>query len=134
MVTYSELLDEAWKARARAYAPYSGYFVGAAILDTEGRVWTGCNIEYVAYGLCLCAERTALSKMVSEGVRSLFRVAVVTRDGGFPCGMCLQALLEFAGDPKSVEVIVASELDGAKTFRLSDLLPFGFQTGDLKRT
>ena len=121
-------------AQQRAYAPYSGYLVGAAILDTEGKIWTGCNVENISYGLSICAERTAVCKMVSEGIRSVRAVAVATRDGGTPCGMCLQTLLEFTSDPTLVEVFTVSASGENKRYLLSELIPFGFSSDDLKRT
>jgi len=128
------LLDAAVKARQYAYAPYSSYRVGAAILDSEGSVWTGCNVENVSYGLAICAERSAVCRMVGEGQRELKGVAVATRDGGLPCGMCLQTLIEFAPDPSVVYVDTISESGLKKRYLLSDLMPFGFRSDDLKRT
>ena len=128
------LLQAAMIAQQRAYAPYSGYLVGAAILDTEGKIWTGCNVENISYGLSICAERTAVCKMVSEGIRSVRAVAVATRDGGTPCGMCLQTLLEFTSDPTLVEVFTVSASGENKRYLLSELIPFGFSSDDLKRT
>ncbi len=130
----SDLIETAKRVRENAYAPYSGYRVGAAILDSSGQIWSGCNVENVSYGLCVCAERTALCKMVSEGQQELIAVAVVTKDGGTPCGMCLQSLLEFTKDPTRVDVITVSEQSNQVHYKLSDLIPHGFQTGDLKRT
>ena len=130
----SDLIETAKRVRENAYAPYSGYRVGAAILDSSGQIWSGCNVENVSYGLCVCAERTALCKMVSEGQQELIAVAVVTKDSGTPCGMCLQSLLEFTKDPTRVDVITVSEQSNQVHYKLSDLIPHGFQTGDLKRT
>jgi cytidine deaminase len=128
------LINAARKAQKNAYVPYSGYPVGAAILDSTGNLWSGCNVENVSYGLSVCAERTAICKMVSEGVREIQSIAVVTRDGGTPCGMCLQTLLEFAVDPKSVEVITVSDSGEVKGYSLSDLIPHGFSSIEFKRT
>jgi len=128
------LFEAAIAARQNAYAPYSGYLVGAAIRDGAGIIWTGCNVENISYGLCVCAERTAVCKMVSDGGRELRAVAVATLDGGTPCGMCLQTLLEFSPDPRNVEIFAIS--DGGERIRylLSDLIPHGFNSGNLKRT
>jgi len=128
------LLESAVAAREFAYAPYSGYKVGAAILDVEGNVWTGCNVENVSYGLSICAERTAVVKMVSGGVRVIQAVAVATQDGGTPCGMCLQTLLEFALEPQSVAVFTIAGSGEVKRFFLGDLMPMGFSSDELRRT
>lgn len=112
--------------RERAYAPYSHYQVGAALLDDQGRVFTGCNVENISYGLTICAERTAIVKMVSEGGRRIRGLAVATRDGGTPCGMCLQTIAEFAeGD---LGIICVSEDGSRQEFTLADLLPHRFKT------
>jgi len=128
------LIEAAISARQYAYAPYSAYSVGAAVLDSAGNMWTGCNVENVSYGLSVCAERSAVCKMVSEGQRELRAIAVATRDGGTPCGMCLQTLLEFAPDPHSVEVLTISESGNAIRYQLSELIPHGFNSSELKRT
>ncbi len=93
-----ELMAEAIKARKRAYAPYSRFPVGAALLTRDGRVITGCNVENASYGLTICAERNAVWQAVSEGVRDFVAVAVTARDGrgAPPCGSCRQVLFEFA--------------------------------------
>jgi cytidine deaminase len=122
------LVDAAVKARMNAYAPYSVYKVGAAVLSENGAVHAGCNVENVSYGLCLCAERSAVASMVSSGCREVVAVAVVTRDGGTPCGMCLQTLVEFSKDPSSVPVICVDEKGGRCEFSLKELLPHGFSS------
>jgi len=121
-------------ARSRAYAPYSGYQVGAAVECIDGRVFTGCNVENLSYGATICAERTALVKMASEGAREIRRVAVSTKDGGTPCGICLQFLLEFAPDPKSVSVVCVGDAGQSAAYLLSDLIPHGFATNAVPRT
>ena len=93
-----ELVAAACEARTLAYAPYSGYKVGAAILLPDGRIITGVNVENASYGLSNCAERTAIFKAVAEGMREILAVAVCTENGGSPCGACRQVLVEFAGD------------------------------------
>lgn len=128
------LLHAAMTARQQAYAPYSGYKVGAAILDSEGNVWTGCNVENVSFGLCVCAERSAVCRMACEGKREIMAVAIATRDGGLPCGMCLQTLLEFAKQPSAVKVATIDESGHTRNFSLSELIPFGFHTDELDRT
>jgi cytidine deaminase len=125
------LLGSASVARRHAYAPYSGYDVGAAVRDEQGRVFVGCNIENASFGLTLCAERVAIAKMISEGGKKVEQIAIATKDGGMPCGMCLQTLLEFAEDPSEVYVYVSNDQGDAHEFTLHDLLPHGFESGGL---
>ncbi len=91
-----ELCQTAIDAMSQAYAPYSGYSVGAAVLTEGGQTYAGCNVENASYGLAMCAERVAVGRAVSQGERKLLAVAVATRDGGSPCGACRQVLAEFA--------------------------------------
>ena len=128
------LLEAAKLAREEAYAPYSKYKVGAALLDSTGRVWTGANVENASYGATLCAERVALGKMVSAGAREVAMVAVVTQDGGTPCGICRQSLLEFAPNPAEVRVLVGDGSRQIGEFVLADLMPNGFKPAQWKRT
>ena len=127
-----ELIRKANEAREQAYAPYSRYLVGAAVLTAEGQVFTGCNIENAAYPSSLCAERVAIFKAVSEGHRQLRAIAVVTSNGGSPCGGCRQVMREFGG--KQLIVLIA---DGSGTlleeFTLDELLPRSFGPGELPR-
>jgi cytidine deaminase len=124
-----QLIQTARTYRDRAYAPYSHYQVGAALLGTDGTHYGGCNIENAAYPMCICAERTALVKAVSEGVKNFVAVAVVTRDGGSPCGMCRQMMFEFAPD---MLVIMADE-NGTILHQhtLRELLLLGFNADSL---
>jgi len=122
-----DLVEAAREARANAYAPYSVYRVGAAVLGADGRLYTGCNVENVSYGLTLCAERTAIAKMVSEGCQEFKALAVVTVDGGTPCGQCLQTMLEFGPDPESIKVKCVAENGDEQEYSLSELLPHGFR-------
>lgn len=92
------LIQAAIKARKQSYSPYSKYAVGAALLADNGRFYTGCNVENSSYGLTICAERTAVVKMVSEGVGKIKAIVVCTENAGSPCGACRQVLAEFAGD------------------------------------
>ncbi len=127
-MTAEQLLNCAIEARERAYAPYSRYRVGAALLGADGTVYTGCNIENAAYPATVCAERTALFKAVSEGCRAFAALAVV---GGtdhpdscaYPCGVCRQALSEFC--PPEMPVYL---LDSGRTVTLTlgELLPHSF--------
>jgi cytidine deaminase len=119
-----DLIRLAVAASEKAYAPYSHYPVGAALRAADGMIYTGCNVENAAYPATICAERTALVKAVSEGQRRFDTLAVVTRSGGAPCGVCRQMLYEFAPD---LQVIIA-DLDGNIRLAclLTDLLPNGF--------
>ena len=118
-------VKEAFEAKERAYAPYSNFKVGAALLCKNGNVYTGCNIENASYPVTLCAERAALASAISDGNRE-FEAIVITggEDYCFPCGMCRQALAEFAdGDFK---VVLAKSMAQTKVYKLSELLPESF--------
>jgi cytidine deaminase len=127
------LLDRARQARAQAYAPYSGFTVGAALLTEEGDVVTGCNVENASYGLSNCAERTALFKAVSEGRRRFAAVAVVgTRDDApcAPCGACRQVLYEFGPD---MLFVTPTDGDGGYSVTpMRELLPGAFDPARLE--
>lgn len=129
-MTPEELIALAREASERAYAPYSRFAVGAALLGRSGRVYTGCNVENVSYGLSVCAERVAVFKAVSEGEQEFEALAVVTSCGGPPCGACRQVLAEFGSD---VTVYVADAEGHYRTFTVEDLLPAAFLPGDLPR-
>lgn len=121
----AKVVAAATRARKRAHAPYSNFLVGAALEDSRGRIHTGCNVENATYGLTLCAERVAVFKAISEGVREFRRIAVVADTARLtpPCGACRQILWEFCGD---IEIILAN-LDGSeKTVRLKKLFPHAF--------
>jgi len=125
------LLVAAQRARARAYAPYSQFRVGASVLTEGGRVFTGCNVENATFGATLCAERSAVAAMVTAGFRAPLACAVVTGAAppAAPCGICRQVLAEFAPD---LVVILASEdergrITAKKTMRLSALFPAAFR-------
>ena len=125
-----ELVDIAKKARENAYAPYSKFKVGAALLTKSGKVFTGCNVENSSFGASMCAERVAVFKAVSEGEREFKAIAVVTDtdDPAMPCGMCRQVLSEFSINIK----IYAANLNGkVKTATLRELLPYAFTKEDL---
>ncbi|MBQ7667381.1 MAG: cytidine deaminase [Kiritimatiellae bacterium] len=120
-------------AAARAHAPYSGFRVGAALLDADGAVHTGCNVENASYGLSNCAERTALFKAVSEGRRRFCAIAIAGGTASapaFPCGACRQALAEFCG-PETPVAVFPLEPDGGKPVvrTLGEYLPFSFSLG-----
>lgn len=126
-----DLIRLAMQAREKAYAPYSGFMVGAALLSSSGKIYTGCNIENASYTPTNCAERTAFFKAVSEGEREFVRIAIVGghKDGEqvapSPCGVCLQVMAEFC-DADTFEIVMAkSETDYTIKF-LREMLPFGF--------
>ena len=124
-----ELVALAQAARGKAYAPYSHYDVGAALLTASGQVFTGCNVENAAYPMTICAERTAIVKAVSEGQREFIAIAIATRDGGSPCGACRQVMSEFA---PHLRVLLADEAGHIRRFVLDRLLPESFGPESLK--
>jgi len=123
-----ELIKAAIDATANAYAPYSNFKVGAALLTESGEVFQGCNIENSTYGATICAERTAMAKAVSEGHRAFQAIAVVSVSNGneptYPCGICRQFLYEFMPE---AEVIVSDLEFNYKVYTVSELLPHGFK-------
>ena len=131
-MTPKALMAEAVKARKRAYAPYSRFAVGAALLTRDGRVYLGCNIENASYGLTICAERNAVWKAVSEGVTEFAAIAVTARDGrgAPPCGSCRQVLHEFAPNA----LVYWRDARGRILKRkLTELLPNAFNLADLRK-
>ena len=135
--TIELLISEAKKARQLAYAPYSGFYVGAALLTKSGKIYTGCNIESAAQTPTCCAERVAFFKAVSEGEHKFRAIAVL---GGkksskisklcAPCGVCRQVMQEFC-DENEFEIILSGRKEKAKIFKLKELLPLGFGADDL---
>ena len=123
-----KLVAQATQAREHAYAPYSGYSVGAALLGKSGRVYTGCNVENAVYPLCTCAERVAVVKAVSKGEREFVALAVVTENGGSPCGSCRQTLREFGED---TVVLIADTSGACRETTVAELLPDSFSAADL---
>jgi cytidine deaminase len=122
------LVRQAAAARARAYAPYSDYAVGAALLAESGRVYLGCNVENAVYPLVMCAERVAVFKAVCAGERRFRAIAVVTRNGGAPCGSCRQVLREFGEDT----LVLIADADGnTRETSVAELLPDSFSAADL---
>ncbi len=119
------IIEKAKEARKKAYAPYSNFFVGAAVLTKSGRIFTGCNIENVAYGLTICAEACAIAKTVSEGYKDIKAVALVadTESIPFPCGSCRQIILEFGDD---IRIIMANLRGDSLEKIITELLPLGF--------
>ena len=124
-MTPAALVALAREAMTRAYAPYSGCQVGAALLTKDGKVYTGCNIENAAFGPTICAERTAVAKAVSEGHRDFVRIVIAGRSEGLcvPCGVCRQVLREFA---PNIEIICLNGAGEERTFTLEELLPHSF--------
>jgi cytidine deaminase len=123
------LVRQAAAARERAYAPYSGYKVGAALLGGSGRVYLGCNVENAVYPLSMCAERVAVFKAVCQGERDFQAIAVVTQSGGTPCGSCRQVLREFGED---ILVLIADADGHWRESTVADLLPDSFSAADLE--
>lgn len=126
-----ELIAAAQKAKAKAYAPYSKFKVGAALLAKSGQVYTGCNVENASYGLTCCAERNAVFEAVGRGEREFIALAIVSDspEPAAPCGACRQVLHEFAPE---LEVIMAGAKGHAKTRKLKELLPDSFGPKSLK--
>lgn len=127
------LVKKALEARKRAYAPYSNYWVGSSLIDEKGRLFTGCNVENASYPAGLCAERTAIVKMVSEGGKriKLIVVAASSEEPVFPCGMCLQVIQEFGAD--SEVIAVNKKGDRFKKVLTRTLFPFAFDPEKLKK-
>ena len=134
-MNYDELVKTAIEMTNMSYVPYSHFHVGAALLDKNGKVWTGCNIENAAYGPSNCAERTAVFKAVSEGAREFEAIAVVGGPEGAdgkaeikdfcpPCGVCRQVLSEFCD--RNFKIILANGKGEQKVFTLAELLPESF--------
>lgn len=132
-----KLIKDAIKARSFAYAPYSNFSVGAALLAKSGKIYVGCNVESAAYTPTCCAERIAFFKAVSEGERDFVAIAVVGSSVGKeiqkicpPCGVCRQVMAEFC-DPDKFEVILGESLEKIKKFKLKDLFPLNFNAENL---
>ncbi len=133
-----KLIKAAFEAKRKAYAPYSGFQVGAALLTKDGRIYQGCNIENASYGACCCAERTAFFKAVSEGEREFRAIAIAGKGKDAPefeycapCGICRQVMAEFC-EPETFEIILPRSLEDHQTYALSELLPFSFTGKNLE--
>ena len=124
------LIQSALAAREHAHAPFSGFKVGAALEDVDGRIHTGCNIENVTYGLTLCAERVAVFKAMSEGARRFRRIAIAADSAALtpPCGACRQILWEFCGD---IEVILVNLEGKTESLHLKEVFPRPFDASYL---
>lgn len=136
-----ELIELAYQARENAYAPYSHFQVGAALLTKSGKVYTGCNIENASFGATNCAERTAFFKAVSEGEKEFSMIAIVGGKEGepksgqngqscAPCGICRQVMMEFC-NPEEFQILLEDGKGGVKSYTLKELLPLGFGPDNL---
>lgn len=133
-----ELIRCAFQAQKNAYAPYSHFQVGAALLCKDGEIYTGCNIENASYGACNCGERTAFFKAVSEGKREFEAIAIVGKksdapefDYCAPCGICRQVMAEFC-DPETFQIILPRTVEDYRSYKLQELLPLGFTSKDME--
>lgn len=134
MKDYSQLINEAIRVRENSYSPYSGFKVGASVLCKNGKIYTGCNVENSAYSECLCAERVALSKAISEGECEFLAISVVggkqkITDFVYPCGACRQFLSELC--PPQLEVVLFNGKE-TKITTLDSLLPSSFNKFNIK--
>jgi len=131
---YKSLIKEAIEAKEMAYAPYSHFRVGAALLTKEGKVYRGCNIENVAFTPTNCAERTAFFKAISEGEKAFAAIAVTgdADDYLYPCGVCRQVMVEFC-DLQEFKIIVANTEEDYKVFSLGELVPGAFNADELAK-
>ncbi len=126
----NKLIEMAKDARMKAYAPYSGFKVGAALICDDGSIYTGCNIENISFTPTVCAERTAIFKAISDGKKSFTKISVVTGDSkpSPPCGVCRQVLSEFVGP--DFEVILATTSGEVEILNFKDLFPYTFEPND----
>ena len=137
-MNYDELVNKAIEMTNMSYAPYSHFHVGAALLDKNGKIWTGCNVENAAYGPSNCAERTAFFKAVSEGHLKFDAIMIVggpegkIKDYCPPCGVCRQVMMEFC-NPDSFKILLAKNEGDIIEYSLKDLLPLGFGNADLQK-
>lgn len=126
-INYKSLMDKAKKASEFSYSRFSKFAVGAAIITSTGKIYTGCNVENSSYGLTICAERCAIFKAVSEGEKEILAVAIYSpnTDNCYPCGACRQVMYEFKGD-NDIEII--TEENGNLSIKnLNEFLPYGFK-------
>ncbi|MDF2673600.1 MAG: cytidine deaminase [Clostridiales bacterium] len=128
---YKDLVRLAKSAMENAYVPYSKFRVGAALLTTDGLVFSGCNIENASFGGTNCAERTALFKAISEGSRKFSKIAIISdsKDYTYPCGICRQVLSEWGLD---MEIIVANSNEEFRVHKLRDILPYAFTNENME--
>lgn len=128
-LTPEQLIQQALAVRQRAYAPYSGYLVGAAVLVADGTVVLGCNVENASYPATICAERAAFTAAIALGKRDIVAVAIATRNGGAPCGICRQVMAELA---PAATVYIANDRGEYRTTTVSALLPDAFDGDSLR--
>ena len=125
-MTDRELYETALKMTERAYAPFSNFKVGAALLTTDGKVFTGVNVENSSLGGTICAERTAFVKAITEGEYTFEKIAVVANEGeAWPCGICRQFMKEFCDD--DFRIITGNDADSLRVFTMAEILPEGFR-------
>lgn len=130
----SDLIAHCRELRARAYAPYSNYRVAAILETPSGSLFEGVNVENVSYGATVCAERTAIGTMITAGERRIARAYIATKDGGTPCGICLQSLSEFTDDPGQLEIVLIREEGDFTVTTLADLAPRLFRSDEVAPT
>jgi len=123
---HQPLIRAALEARERAYAKYSNFRVGAALLTADGQIFSGCNVENISYGLTICAERAAVFAAVAAGQQKFERLALAISGGATPCGACRQVLFEFA-PALPILIIDADRMQAVKEVNLRDLLPAAFK-------
>lgn len=123
----TDLVEAAAQVREQAYAKFSDYKVGAALLAEDGTIFSGCNVENSSFGLTICAERSAVTAAVSAGRQNFQALALVSSQHGAPCGACRQVLAEFCGDDFPIHVAAAEDLGDIKTSTLGELLPDAFR-------
>jgi cytidine deaminase len=128
MIAATELIQHALAARERAYAPYSQYAVGAAVLASDGAIIHGCNVENASYGATICAERVALTTAIAQGRRDFLAIAVATTNGGAPCGLCRQVMAELG---PNMTVYISDEQGRFRTTTVAMLLPDWFTSDEL---
>ncbi|HTM44326.1 MAG TPA: cytidine deaminase [Polyangiaceae bacterium] len=121
---YSALIDEARRVRDNAYAPYSGFKVGAAVRGKSGAIYRGCNVENASYGATICAERNAVAALVAAGESEIAAIAIYTDDPQLtmPCGICRQVIVEFGKDAQ----VITANTSASKQIAIGDLLPDAF--------
>jgi cytidine deaminase len=132
IMDYKTLAHKAVEAKVNALPPYSNFYVGAALLTTDDKVYTGCNVENSTFGLTLCAERTAIFKAISEGERKFKAIAIASdsQDYIMPCGACRQIIFDHC---REIDIICTNGKEEYKVFKTSELLPFAFGDKDLKK-
>ncbi len=128
---YNYLAQKAIESKKFAHPPYSNFHVGAALLTEHDEIYSGCNVENSSFGLTICAERVAVFKAYSEGIRKFKAIAVASDDINYcpPCGACRQVLMDLCGD---IDFVMVDGRMNTKVFKLSDLLPFAFGDENLK--